>query len=145
MKAFFDTSVLVATFYADHEHHRPSIETFLRFDKKSACCSAHTLVEVYAILTGMPAPRRVSGNEALLFLGNVRDRLTLVVLDEQEYFHVVEAAAEAGLAGGAIYDAILGRCALKAKAQVIFTWNLKNFVRLSPEIARRVKAPADRI
>lgn len=145
MKAFFDTSVLVATFYADHEHHRRSIETFLHFDKKSACCSAHSLAEVYGTLTGMPAPRRVSGNEALLFLGNIRDRLTLVALDEQEYFRVLETAAEAGLAGGAIYDAILGRCALKAKAQVIFTWNVKDFIRLSPEIARRVKAPADRI
>ncbi len=30
MKAFLDTSVLVATFYADHEHHRPSIDLFLR-------------------------------------------------------------------------------------------------------------------
>lgn len=145
MKAFFDSSVLVATFYGDHEHHRPSIEAFLRFDKKSACCGAHSLGEIYGTLTGMPAPRRVSGNEALLFLGNIRDRLTLVALDEQEYFRVVEAAAEAGLAGGAIYDAILGRCALKAKAQVIFTWDVKDFMRLSPEIARRVKAPTARI
>jgi predicted nucleic acid-binding protein len=112
--------VLVATFYADHEHHQRSIDVFLRFDKKNACCGAHSLAEVYAILTGMPAPRRVSGNEALLFLGDIRNHLTLVALNEQEYFQVAEASAEAGLAGGAIYDAILGRCALKAKAQVIY-------------------------
>ena len=142
MKAFLDTSVLVATFYADHEHHPPSIELFLRYGKEAACCGAHSLVEVYATLTGMPSPRRVSGNEALLFLSDVRDRLTLVSLDEREHFELVEASAIAGLASGAIYHAILGHCALKAKAEVIYSWNTKNFLRLSPAIAGRVKTPA---
>lgn len=142
MKAFLDTSVLVATFYADHEHHRPSIDVFLRFGKKNASCSSHSLAEVYAVLTGMPAQRRVSGNEAVLFLGDIRNHLTLVALDEREYFQLAEAAAEAGLAGGAIYDAILARCALKAKAQVIYTWNVKDFMSLGSDLASRVKTPA---
>ena len=142
MKAFLDTSVLVATFYADHEHHPPSIDLFLRFGKKNACCGAHSLAEVYATLTGMPGKRRVSGDEALLFLGDIRERLTLVALDEQEYFQMAEASAAAGgLASGAIYDAILGHCALKAKAEAIYTWNPKDFLRLSPAIASRVKNP----
>jgi predicted nucleic acid-binding protein len=141
MKAFLDTSVLVATFYADHEHHPPSIDLFLRFGKKDACCAAHSLAEVYATLTGMPGRRRVSGHEALLFLGDIRDQLTLVTLGEQEYFQMVEASAEANLAGGAIYDAILGHCALKAEAEIIYTWNTKDFLRLSPAIADRVKNP----
>ncbi len=141
MKAFLDTSVLVATFYADHEHHPPSIDLFLRFGKKDACCGAHSLAEVYATLTGMPGKRRVSGDEALLFVGDIRERLTLVALDEQEYFQMAEAAAARGLAGGAVYDAILGHCALKAKARVLYTWNTKDFLRLSPAIASRVRNP----
>lgn len=141
MKAFLDTSVLVATFYADHEHHPPSIDLFLRFRKKDACCGAHSLAEVYATLTGMPGRRRVSGNEALLFLGDIRERLTLVALGEREYFQIVEASAAANLTGGAIYDAILGQCALKAKADVIYTWNTEDFLRLPPAIADRVKNP----
>lgn len=141
MKAFLDTSVLVATFYADHEHHPPSIDLFLRFGKKDACCGAHSLAEVYATLTSMPAKRRVSGDEALLFLSDVRERLTQVALDEQEYFQMAEASAAAGLASGAIYDAILGHCALKAKAEVIYTWNTRDFLRLSTAIAGRVKNP----
>lgn len=140
MKAFLDTSVLVATFYADHEHHLPSIDLFLRFEKKEACCGAHSLAEVYATLTGMPGKRRVSGNEALLFLGDIRARLTLVALDEQEYFQMTEASAAANLISGAVYDAILGHCALKANAEVIYTWNTKDFMRL-PAIASRVKNP----
>jgi len=141
MKAFLDTSVLVATFYADHEHHPPSIDLFLRFGKRDACCGAHSLAEVYATLTGMPGKRRVSGDEALLFLADIRERLTLVALDEQEYFQVTEVAAAGGLTGGAVYDAILGQCALKAKARLIYTWNTDDFLRLSPVIAGRVKNP----
>ena len=60
VKAFLDTSVLVATFYADHEHHRPSIDLFLRFRKEEACCAAHSLAEVYVTLTGHAQPSTTS-------------------------------------------------------------------------------------
>lgn len=141
MKAFLDTSVLVATFYADHEHHAPSIDVFLRFGKKDACCGAHSLAEIYAVLTGMPGRRRVSGHEALLFLGDIRQRLTLVTLDPAECFQVIEAAANSDVAGGVVYDALLGHCALKAKAETIYTWNTRDFLRLPPEVAGRVRTP----
>jgi predicted nucleic acid-binding protein len=141
MKAFFDTSVLVATFYGDHEHHAPSLDLFLRFGRKDACCGAHSLAEVYATLTGMPGKRRVGGDAALLFLGDIRENLTLVSLDEEEYFQLLEGAAESQLAGGAIYDALLGRCALKAEAESLYTWNTRDYLRLSPSIAGRVRRP----
>jgi predicted nucleic acid-binding protein len=141
VKAFLDTSVLVATFYGDHEHHDESIGLFLRFGKRDACCAAHSLAEVYSVLTGMPGKHRVSGDEALLFLGNVRERLTLVTLSQEEYFATLEAVSAVGVAGGAICDAILGHCALKSGATSIYTWNLKDFKRLGPEIARRARTP----
>jgi predicted nucleic acid-binding protein len=141
VKAFLDTSVLVATFYAGHEHHKPSFELFVHQEKRSGCTAAHSLAEVYSILTGMPGKDRASGDEALLFLGNIRDRMTIVSLDPQEYFRVLEAAAAMGLAGGGIYDAILGHCALKAEAESIYTWNVKHFTRLGAHITARVKTP----
>ena len=143
MKAFLDTSVLVATFYVDHERHQPSIDLFLRFAKNEVCCSAHSLAEVYATLTSMPPPRRVSGHEAVLFLRDVRERLTLVTLDADQYFQLISDAADRLLAGGAIYDAILAECALKASARVIYTWNVKDFLRVGPAVAERVKMPPD--
>ena len=57
---------------------------------------------------------------------------------------MLEASAAAGLASGAIYDAILGHCALKAKAEAIYSWNLKDFLRLPPAIASRVRNPDPR-
>jgi predicted nucleic acid-binding protein len=121
MKAFLDTSVLVATFYAQHEHHAPSIDLFLRFDKADACCAAHSLAEIYSVLTGRAGRDRVSGDGALLFLGNVRDRLTTISLDHEEYFGAIEAAVPFGIGGGGIYDALLAHCALKAEAESIYT------------------------
>lgn len=89
----------------------------------------------------MPGKDRVSGDEALLFPGNIRDRLTIVTLDPVEYFAAVEGAAALGATGGGIYDALIASCALKAKAQSIYTWNVKHFRRLGPDIAPRVKTP----
>lgn len=142
MKAFLDTSVLVATFYANHQFHQPSIDLFLRFKRNQACCGAHSLAEIYSSLTGRTGRERISGDEAMLFLGDVRQRLTIVNLDDREYFTALEASAALGIAGGAIYDALLAHSALKAKAQAIYTWNVKDFMRLGPEIAGRVKVPA---
>jgi predicted nucleic acid-binding protein len=142
VKSFLDTSVLVAAFYVDHPHHLPSFDLFVSCEKANSCCSVHSLAEVYATLTGMRvAARRASGDQALLFLGNVRERLTLIGLDEQQYLRMLETSATAGLAGGAIYDAMLGHCALKAGAETIYTWNPKDFLRLPASIAGRVKTP----
>jgi predicted nucleic acid-binding protein len=142
VKSFLDTSVLVSTFHLEHPQHQPSFELFIRCEKKDAGCGLHSLAEVYAILTGMRVPaRRASGDQALLFIGNIRERFTIVGLDEQEYFQTLEASATAGLTGGAIYDSILGHCALKAGAETIYTWNTKDFLRLPAAIAGRVKTP----
>ena len=52
MKAFFDTSVLIAIFYVRHQFHQPTIDLIVRFKKNEACCGAHSLAEIYSTLTG---------------------------------------------------------------------------------------------
>jgi predicted nucleic acid-binding protein len=141
VNAFLDTSVLVATFYGEHEHHEPSFDLFFRQEKATACTAAHCLAEVYSVVTGMPGKDRASPDEALLFLRDARERLHLVTLDELEYFKVLEDAASTGICGGAIYDAMIAQCALKAQAQTIYTWNIKHFNRLGENVAARVRQP----
>ena len=141
MKAFLDTSVLVATFYGDHENHDPSIDVFLRHKKNDACCGVHSLAEVYSVVTGMPGKDRASADEALLFVGSIRERLSIIALTDQEYFKALEASAALDVTGGGIYDALLGHCALKSKAAIIYTWNVKHFQRLGTEITARVSTP----
>jgi predicted nucleic acid-binding protein len=141
VKALFDTSVLVPTFLGDHEHHEASLDAFLRFGKPQACCAAHSLAEVYATLTRMPGKYRVSCEQAMLFLAEIRQRLTLVALDEEEYYATIEQASALGVMGGTVYDAQLARCALKARAETLYTWNVKHFQQLGLEVIKRIRTP----
>ena len=109
MKAFLDTSVLIPVFYGDHTHHAASLEVFVQCDT-DGCCGAHSLAEVYSVLTRMPGKHRVSCEQAMLFVGNIRERLKVIALDGDEYADMLEKAADARIVGGAIYDAILAAC-----------------------------------
>lgn len=141
MKWFFDSSVLVPVFLDEHIHHEPSLKAYLETDRASAGCAAHTLGEIYATLTRLPGAHRIAPENALLMLQGIRERLTIVALEPQEYFSALTEAAAHGIAGGTTYDALIARCALKAKALLIYTWNVEHFRRLGPEIARRVRTP----
>jgi predicted nucleic acid-binding protein len=141
VKWFFDTSVLIPVFLEDHEHHEPSLAAFAPAKKNQACCAAHSLAEVYSALTRLPGRHRLSGEQVLLFLEAIEERLTVVALDSREYYSTIKQAAATGIVGGTLYDALLARCALKAGAETIYTWNLEHFQRLGPEVARRTKTP----
>jgi predicted nucleic acid-binding protein len=141
VKFFFDTSVLVPVFVEEHPHHEASLAVFLRSDKKRGSCAAHSLAEVYATLTRLPGKHRASASEAMLFLENMQERLVLISLDAEEYWRAVMHSAESGIVGGMIYDALLAQCALKARAETIFTWNVEHFRRVGPEVAKRIRTP----
>jgi predicted nucleic acid-binding protein len=141
MKAFLDTSVLVPVFYGDHVHHAASMTVFTRFDKKDAGCGAHSLVEVYSALTRMPGKHRVNGEQAMLFIGNIRERLTVIGLTPDEYFSMLQTNAGLGIAGGAIYDALLAACALKSGAAALFTWNFRHYGQFGPKVTPLLQTP----
>ena len=141
LKSFFDTSVLVATVLAQHPHHAASLATYGRSEKRTSACAAHSLAELYAILTRLPGKQRMNADQAMLFLDDVRKRLTIVALTEQEYYSTISGAAGEGILGGTIYDALLAKCALKSNCEIIYTWNTGDFSRLGPEVARRTRTP----
>ncbi|HEY1660419.1 MAG TPA: PIN domain-containing protein [Candidatus Sulfotelmatobacter sp.] len=141
MKWFFDTSVLVPVFLADHVHHDRSVAAFKVADRRTGCCAAYSLAEFFAAFTRLPAPYRASGEQVLLFLELIKQRLTIVSLTGEEYMEVIRRAAEEGILGGTIYDAILAGCALKAMPETIYTWNERHFRWLGREIAVRVRTP----
>jgi predicted nucleic acid-binding protein len=141
MKAFFDTSSLVPVFYGDHVHHRASLELFIQFDKSTGCCGAHSLAEVYSTLTRMPGRQRISCEQALLFIGSIRERLSVIALSADEYADALQASAALGIVGGGIYDAMLAHCALKAKAEAIYTWNARQYTLCGREVVARLCTP----
>jgi predicted nucleic acid-binding protein len=141
VKSFFDTSVLVAAILRQHMHHQTSLAVYLKAEKKTACCAAHTLAEVYSALTHMPAAQRMASDQALFFINEIRQRLTIITLNEEDYASTIASAAAEGVTGGTIYDALLAKCALKANASTIYTWDLGHFRLLGAEVAGRVRTP----
>ncbi|HWE51343.1 MAG TPA: PIN domain-containing protein [Bryobacteraceae bacterium] len=141
MKGFFDTSVLVPIFYGDHIHHKASLGRFVKFDRKTGCCGAHSLAEVYSTLTRMPGRHRISGDQAMLFIGSIRERLSIVALDGDEYADALQESSGLGIVGGGIYDAMLAHCAIKVQAEVVYSWNIRHYSQCGAEVTRRLRTP----
>lgn len=141
MKEFFDTSVLIAAFWGGHRDHESSVKRFGAAKRRQAACSLHTLAEVYATMTALPVRPMIPPEQAALFVREVQERLTPIALDEDEYLDAIQRTAAAGFTSGRVYDALLLRCALKAKAETIYTWNLRHFQAIAPEIANRIRTP----
>ena len=141
MKYFFDTSVLVSVALLNDSRHGTSLSAYLRADPKTACCAAHSLAEIYATLTRLPGNHRLAADQALLFLDEIRSRLQIIALDSVEYYECIKSAVAEDIVGGTIYDMLLARCAVKVGAEVIYSWDARDFARLGQEIAKRVTTP----
>jgi len=141
MKEFFDTSVLIAAFWRGHPDHPASLRLVAAANKKKSACALHTLAEVYAGMTALPVHPPIPTDQALLFIQEVRERCTIVTLDADEYYDTIAKAAERGFSSGRIYDALILRCAAKIKAEAVFTWNLKHFRVIAPNLAERIRTP----
>ncbi len=96
---FFDTSALVAVFYGTHIHHQASIALFIQFDKSTRCRGAQSLAEVYSTLTRMPGKHRISGEQAMLFIGSIREQLSIIALNRDGYAAVPQASSALGIVG----------------------------------------------
>lgn len=141
MKAFFDTSVLVPVFYGNHIHHRASLDRFIQFDPSTGCCGAHSLVEVYSSLTRMPGRHRISAEQAMLFVGEIHERLAIISLNGSEFIQALQASAMLGVVGGSVYDAMLAHCAIKSLAETVYSWNTKHYAQCGPDITQKLRTP----
>lgn len=145
MKVFLDTSVLVAAVVQKHENHGPAFTVLERVQngKDEGFASAHSLAEMYAVLTKSPPPFRHSSEQALLSIEeNVVKYFTVVSLTGAEYIALVREAALAGIQGGTIYDAVLLKCAAKGSVERIYTLNVKHFEAVRPKDAgAKILAP----
>jgi hypothetical protein len=79
--------------------------------------------------------------QAGICYGFSADRMTPIALDAEEYFAAIRQAADRGLTGGRIYDALLLACAAKCEARVIDTWNVKHFHAIAPDMAQLIQTP----
>ena len=78
---------------------------------------------------------------ALDCLNDVKTRLSLVNLDGAEYLQSAQGLAQLNLGGPLIYDALLLQAACKVNAETIYTWNVRHFQLLAPDLAARIRTP----
>lgn len=133
--------MLVSVFYGDHIHHQASLDLFIQFEKSTGCCGAHSLAEVFSTLTRMPGKHRISGDQAMLFVGSIRERLSIIALNGDEYADALAESAARGITGGGVYDAMLAHCAMKGKAETIYSWNTRHYAQCGPEVTRHLRTP----
>jgi predicted nucleic acid-binding protein len=141
LKAFLDTSVLVAAFWGDHPDHDSSLALFVEMRRQTGACGAHSLAEVYAVMTALPVRPLLAPEQVCLFVEQILERLTVIALEQTDYIKTIRQLAERRLASGRIYDALLLAGARKSKAETIYTWNLKHFRQLAPDLAERIRTP----
>jgi predicted nucleic acid-binding protein len=142
LKRFFDSSVLIPAFYKFDAHHDSSAKALLSASREDSFCALRTLGEVYAVLTGLPARPRITGADGVVILNQIREKLTVISLSEQEYVSAIQSVSET-IVGGAAYDALIAHCAIKAQADVLLTWNTRDFTRFGADISRLVKTPLE--
>jgi predicted nucleic acid-binding protein len=141
LKLFLDSSVLVPVFLAEHPHHAPSLRLYTQCTQDLALCASHSLAEVYATLTRLPIPHRATPAQAIEFLDSIHSRFRLVSLEGDGYLATIRDAAANRVSGGAIYDALIARCAVQAGADRIFTWNTRHYQLLGADVATRIETP----
>ncbi|MCI0420052.1 MAG: PIN domain-containing protein [Acidobacteria bacterium] len=148
MRVLFDTSVIVAGLLSGHGRHADAHPWLSRANARSIemLVSGHSLAEVYAVLTRLPAQPRITAEMAWqLVLENIIKCAELVTLSGADYRALVEDLSLQGMAGGVVYDAVIARAASLAQADYLLTFNVHHFQRLWPEGAGRVVHPHSEI
>jgi predicted nucleic acid-binding protein len=143
MKVLMDTSVLVAGMLSDHVHHAHA-QPWLHRAKAGAfeaLVSGHSLAEVYSVLTRLPRTPRITPGEAGKLIQSNLASHTVVTLSDKDYVKLIEDLADAGLAGGVVYDAVIARAAELANVDHLLTLNVSHFQRIWPAGVSRIVSP----
>ncbi len=140
-----DTSVMVAVFVAAHPAHARATRCFERYlsRRTELFMCAHSLAELFAVLTRMPTAPRIGPDLANRLIQENIDiaGIRIVPLEAADYTEVIDGMAKAGFSGGIIYDMLIVQAARKAKAERIITLNEADFVRLCQGGSLAVASP----
>jgi len=144
VRVLYDTNVLVAAIVQAHAMHSRALPWLrrARADEVDLVVSSHTLAELYAVLTTLPTrPRIVPGTAWRLIHENIESCARVVALSPSDYAAVIKTAAELGLTGGAVYDAIIAKVAEKAGVERLLTFDGDDFRRVWPSGTKIISEP----
>ncbi len=135
-KVLVDTSILVAAMVTSHPEHARAFRCLrdARQKKFHGIIAAHSLAEVYAVLSSLPVQPRISPAAAWkLIKENLIGMFEVVSLSKSDYMTVIQRLSSQQISGGAIYDALIAHSAIKAGADQLITLNVADFKRVTPE------------
>ncbi len=144
MRVLLDTSVLVAAMVESHPAHARALPWLQRVKggTDTGLVAAHSLAELYAILTTLPVQPRIPPTVAQqLIKHNVLSIFEVMFLSDKDYAAVIDHLSGLGIVGGATYDALILHAALKADADQVVTLNEKDFRRVYPNLADKIVSP----
>lgn len=144
MRVYFDTAVLVAASIAPHPHYSQSSAALesVREKKIEGHLSGHGLAEAYAVLSRTPFSPPIHPTLAWKVLEeDILPYFDIVTITPHMYRETIRECAERGWIGGRIYDAVHLRCAREAECERIYTFNVRHFQHLAPDLAQRICAP----
>ncbi len=104
--------------------------------------AAATIVEAFAVLTRLPAPHRLSGQDAFTLLESNWGRAEVVILNASEYWRVLKNCRDQSITGGQVYDAVIAACASKGRADRLLTWNFEHFAPFQGDFEVTVPGPS---
>ena len=144
MKVLLDTSVLVAAMIEAHPAHEKSLPWLQKIKNGTdlGLVSAHSVAELYAILTTLPIKPRITPVIAYeLIQRNVFNMCKVTSLSAEDYKTVTKHLSEEGIIGGVTYDAMILYAAIKEKADFVVTLNAGDFRRIYPQMAEQIISP----
>jgi predicted nucleic acid-binding protein len=105
-KVLVDTSVAVALAVADHEHHESTLDALGR---RGLGLAGHAAFETFSVLTRLPPPARRSPAAVARLLAASFPHSRF--LSARAAASLLRALEGAGIAGGQVYDALVGAVA----------------------------------
>ena len=103
-----DTSVAVPLLVQTHSAHVAVVDWWA--GRELALCG-HALIETFSVLTRLPGDVRLTPSDAARLLSS---RFTApLLLDPDDAARLPDVLGELGIAGGAVYDAIIGLAAAR--------------------------------
>lgn len=110
-----DTSVVVAAFAAWHERHAEAVALLSRAPR----VAAHSILEIYSVLTRLPPPHRMPAETVLEYLRREFPPARRLALSERAQRDAAERLGSGGISGGAVYDGLIALTVAEAGARLV--------------------------
>jgi predicted nucleic acid-binding protein len=140
VKAYFDSSALIAAMVHEEEHHEAALKALA--EAREGLTSTHALAETFATLTSGRLDIQLAGNDALRMIRtNVLERLDIIELSLADYKEAMRVSQGAGARGGAIFDLLHLQVARRCKADRVLTINFRHFQSFAPDLKDLISLP----